>query len=598
MFKKVLSAITGGLMMTASFAANPNVPAKCPKEAAALTQVKNFFKFKTELEPLEAKTLEIFANRLAVREVSIAPGYSIEVRRNANCAEEEFRLSGSADAKTLVLEYRTPKSFLYAAGKLLRSGVYANGTFTPGKWRGIFRPAKSLRCVYLASHFYNVYEVWQVDKMEKHIEDLAMLGYNYLSMAGGSAGTKEVTERRLHLLKYSNFLGMKNRSGAGNFGAKDSPQEWRAKPTGLSFFGTEICVSNPKGMEYLLKRFKAKLEREKDLDIGIFQFWPYDQGGCGCKDCYPYAANGMFKLAEKVVPLVKKTWPNAKIVWSCWLVGKRHPKEWEMIYDRINSGKADFIDYLMIDSHSNFPEYPLKHGLPGKTEMITFPEITMWGRHPWGGYGATPLPKRFSGLFGEVAHLSEGGVLYSEGIHEDFTKAVYAGFFNNGHNDTTEAIKEYANYELGLKPEQMPDFLRLLDLMEENHYGLVWAENGDNKIIRKLKNKPVWAKSGKVWKNTAEMFALAKKIDADLPAWAKKCWRWRIFYLRCLIDFELSHNGNEPNAATEKAMIELVKIYEVSPVTANRRVTPFTDEWIRHHIDKNFKLNLELLGVD
>ncbi len=62
MFKKVLSAITGGLMTATLFAVTP-APAKCPKEAAVLEQVKNFFKFDTELEPLEAKILEIFANR-------------------------------------------------------------------------------------------------------------------------------------------------------------------------------------------------------------------------------------------------------------------------------------------------------------------------------------------------------------------------------------------------------------------------------------------------------------------------------------------------------------------------------------------------------
>lgn len=568
-------------------------------------KVQRLFKFEKQMEPLEVRTIEIFADRLAEREVVPNADFVINVRRNDRCGEEEFRLSGGIDSKELYLDYGSPKAFLYAAGKLLRSGVYKDGIFTPGKWRGVFRPEKEFRAVYLASHFYNVYEVWQTWKMEKHIEDLALLGYNLLSMAGGSAASKKgtpkaiaVTERRLHLLKYANFLGMKCRASASNFGYADAPKEIRATPTGHSFMGTEICVSNPKGMEYIVEKITASINSQKDIDVGIFQFWPYDQGGCGCKDCYPYGTNGMFKLAERIVPLVRKTWPKAKIVWSCWEFGRTAPHEWDMLYERINSGKADFIDILMIDEHGSFPEYPLKHGLPGKVKMITFPEITMWGRHPWGGYGATPLPKRFSALFGEVAHLSEGGFLYSEGIHEDLTKAVYAEFFNTGNNNTEEAIREYANYSLGIKPEMLDDFKRLIDLMEDNHPGLVWAEHGDGKVLRKLKNKPVWAKVGKVWNNTEEMLALAKKIDASLPAWAKKSWRWRIFYLRSVIDYELSHNGNEPNDVTEKAFRELVEIYEVSPKMANRRVTPFTDEWIRHHIDKNFKLNLELLGVD
>ena len=570
-----------------------------------MNEADKFFRYSFDLEPLEVKTLEIFAARLAKRQVKANPEYSITLRRNEACQDEEFRLSGGVDAKNLVLDYRTPAAFLFAAGKLLRTGVFKDGTFTPGKWRGIFRPEKAIRCVYFASHFYNVFEVWQMHKMKEYLEDMALLGYNYVTFAKGSAAKIKGSpadiadqERRHELMKYANSLGMKLRYGIINLGFDDSPAEWRAKPTGLSFFGTEICVSHPQGLDYLVKNFIDAAEAVKDVDVGLFQFWPYDQGGCGCEKCAPYAANGMFKLAERIIPLVRQYWPKAKIVWTCWLVGKKHPQEWDMIYEKINSGKADFIDYLMIDAHANFPEYPLQHGLPGKTRMITFPEISMWGRHPWGGYGATPLPGRFSALYGEVAHLSDGGVLYSEGIFEDFNKFMYAGFFNSGNNSTEISIGEYANYELGIDESLLDDFKRLVKLMETNHFGLVWAEDGDGKILCKLKNKPVWAKAGKVWQNTDEMLALAEKIDSRLPEWAKKCWRWRLFYLRAVIDFELSHNDNEPNDVTEKAMEELVEIYEVSPVDANRRVIPFTDEWIRHHIDKNFKLNLSLLGVD
>ena len=570
-----------------------------------MQKVKDFFRFSTEPETLELKAMEIFSDRLAKRQTKINADWQIIVRRNTSCTDEEFRLSGGVDARTLTLDCGSGKAFIYAVGKLLRDGVYENSTFTPGKWRGIFRPEKAIRCVYFASHFYNVFEVWNQRRMEKHIEDMALLGYNYITLAPGSCakikGSPQADadlKRRVELMKYANSLGLKTRFGVTNIGYDDSPKEWRAKPTGNSFFGTEICVSHPQGLDYIVENFIASAEAFKDIDVGLFQFWPYDQGGCGCEKCAPYGVNGMFKLAERILPIVRKYWPEAKIIWTCWLFGRVISEEWDMLYEIINSGKADFIDYLMIDAHKSFPEYPLKHGLPGRTKMITFPEITMWGRHPWGGYGATPLPERFSGLYGEIAHLSEGGVLYSEGIHEDITKAIYAGFFNTGNNRTEEAIREYANYELGISPEQMPDFLRLIELMELNHFGLVWAEDGDGKVLCKLKNKPVWSKAGKVWSKTDEMLELARKLDAGLPQWAKSCWRWRLFMIRAIIDFELSHNDNEPNDVTEKAMLELVDIYEVSAKDANRRVTPFTDEWIRHHIDKNFKLNLNLLGVD
>ena len=50
----------------------------------------------------------------------------IKVVRNPRCNPEEFRLSGSADAKNLQLDCGSGAAFIYAVGKLLRSGRYAD----------------------------------------------------------------------------------------------------------------------------------------------------------------------------------------------------------------------------------------------------------------------------------------------------------------------------------------------------------------------------------------------------------------------------------------------------------------------------------------
>ena len=564
------------------------------------------FSFDEAPVPREEKAIEIFDARLAQRGLKPDPKFKIRVRRDPRCAPDEFRFAGQLEATELELDFGGPSGLLYGVGKILRTGNYENGVFTPGSWRGCFRPVKPIRAVYFASHFYNVFEVCEIEKMERYLEDMALLGYNYVAFAAGSGGkVKRGSEasvrdlnRRIRLMKYANFLGMKIRTGAANFGFSDTPQELRAKPTGHSFLGTEICVSNPKGMDYLMDNIRTGFDALADIDIGLFQFWPYDQGGCGCEKCYPYGVNGMFKLADRVLPEVRKRWPETKIVWSCWEFGRTPPEEWDMLYERINSGRADFIDYLMIDEHNHFPTYPLIHGLPGRTQMITFPEISMWGRAPWGGYGATPLPKRFSALFGEVAHLSSGGVLYSEGIFEDFNKVVYAGFFNTGTNSTDDAIREYARWELGIPESSLADFKRMIELMELNHRGVLWSEKGNIDLFVQLKRKPVWAKIGKTWEDTEEMLHLARKLDTLIPEWARRCWRWRLLYIRAVIDFELAHNCNEPNDITEEAMMELSRLYSTDFVNSSRRVAPFTDEWISHHIKENFKLNIKTLGVD
>ena len=40
-----------------------------------------------------------------------------------------------------------------------------------------------------------------------------------------------------------------------------------------------------------------------------------------------------------------------------------------------------------------------EHGAPGGRPVIDFPEISMWGGKPWGGYGANPLTMRLDNFF-------------------------------------------------------------------------------------------------------------------------------------------------------------------------------------------------------
>ena len=590
------------------------IPVFAASGSTAAVQAENVFKqgifrFSAVPEKLEQHALRIFEARLKKRNVTADKEFEIKVVRNPRCQSDEFRISGSDKTKKLQLDCGSSAAFLYAVGKLLRTGNYADGTFAPGTWRGSWNPAKNYRCVYIASHFYNVYEVSPVEFMEEYLEDLALQGYNYLKLASGSAaknaGTPEffaAMARRRRLFKYAVELGMNLCVGVGNFGFNDSPQELRAVDTGHSFFGTEICTSNPAGLDYLEKKYRADFETLKDLPVKTVQFWSYDQGGCGCKKCFPYGVNGMFKLAGKLVPLIKEFWPDAKIMWVTWEFDKyENIGEWETLYKKINNGEADFLDSIMADSHNSFPAHPLNNPLPGKVELVTFPEISMWGRAPWGGFGATPLLKRFSRLYGEVSHISSGGILYSEGIFEDINKSLYANMFATGNNDIKDTIIEYANYELGLPESSLDDFRLFLEILEENHHGLTWVEKVNEKIadlFELLKDKPVWRKKGKKWGDTETALKLAKKLDALMPEWAKKSWRWRLLYLRAVIDFELAHNNNDTNDVTEKAMLELVKIYNVSPRTASRRVSPYTDEWIRHHVKENYKINRKTVGVD
>ncbi|HUU23597.1 MAG TPA: hypothetical protein VM389_13780, partial [Phycisphaerae bacterium] len=60
---------------------------------------------------------------------------------------------------------------------------------------------------------------------------------------------------------------------------------------------------------------------------------------------------------------------------------------------------------------------------------------------------------------------------------------------------------------------------------------------------------------------SAEAMAIMESADARLPAPAKNAWRWRILYLRALIDRERYAHRNVPTDRCNEAMEELVRIY-------------------------------------
>ena len=553
------------------------------------------FTFTHQPDELEKRAVRIFEARLAERGIRCALGYEFKVVRNPSCSVDEFRISGLPGAKEVVVDCGGSVGFLYAVGKLLRTGVYDGSSFRPGDWRGMCSPAKPVRCVYWANHFFNYYHVTDLNELEHYLEDLALLGFNALALAcdfhimkENSAEFFQHLDNNKRLWKIAERLGMQAVDLVDNNSFADAPAHLvRAVPTQRSFFGTELCPSDNESLEYIVRIMTAKYDYLKDANLGMVVFWPYDQGGCGCQKCAPYGANGMMIWGSRIAQIIKERWPKCRMIWSTWLFDWRDAPmvhEFESLYRKINGGEADFIDYILADSHDSFPRYPLEHPLPGKTRLITFPEISMFGRTPWGGFGATPLPKRFAALWGETAGLADGGMLYSEGIFEDFNKALYAGFFTSGSNDVTTTVKEYFHYEMGMPASAHDSLCHFLELLEENHDGLEWwpCMRRDG-LFEPMKSKIAWRKKGKRWKDLEKEMALARQLDSMLPDWGRKSWRWRLLYLRAVIDYELGTNDDETTAAAEDALKELCRIYHTDLRNSIFYVAPYTDDYLKLH---------------
>ena len=172
------------------------------------------------------------------------------------------------------------------------------------------------------------------------------------------------------------------------------------------------------------------------LKIDYFNYWPFDEGGCECEQCKPWGGNGFLRLIERLHALNETAHPHAKTMVSTWVF---HDDDWAGLYKWLEN--IDWVDYILADFHREFPKYPLEHSVPKGIPIVTFPEISMWGRDPWGGYGATALPKRFARLFHQAERVTGGFMIYSEGIYEDINKWIVNGLYVDPKADLDELLR-------------------------------------------------------------------------------------------------------------------------------------------------------------
>ncbi len=473
--------------------------------------------------------------------------------------DEGFTISDDANGNIRITG-NNERGLLYGVGKFLRTSGYERGIFKPGEWRGTSVPFCSVRGVYLATHFMNFYEAAPPEEVIKYLEDLALWGFNTCVVHFPTWQFKDLTDSDavIWLRNIKIFFRAAHKMGirigliqVPNQGFSSTPDELRGVQVPgnrRGNFGVNICPGKPGAKKLLFALYDTLLEEFTVTGLDYFIFWPYDEGGCACERCWPWGGRGFPEISKEMAISIRKKFPECRIVLSTWCFENeddRNPDgEWAGLTNVMKKDKT-WIDYVMADGHDYyFPRYPLEPALPGNPPLLTFPEISMWGKHPWGGFGATPLPAHFQTLWDKVKGRVAGGTLYSEGIYEDINKALYGGFFWNPERTAEETIKEYIAFEYC--PEVVDDTVTLIHFLEQNHVtGIL---------------------------ETAEKaFKTAEKIDAALPQWSRKSWRWRILYLRALIDLQLClPDSREKNNSLKKAYSELEQIYYTNAKTLPR----------------------------
>ena len=426
----------------------------------------------------------------------------------------------------------------FGIGKFLHTAVWKNDEFLPAPPEGIKTPACSFRAMYFPFHHYQWYHMAPMEELEDYVEQMLLWGYNAIVCITPNINVASfeeeafvtVTERVRTLFRCVKRYGMKTGTIiCPNQGNKSAPEELNNDPNFNQLMrgnkGRNICPNKPGAIDYLRTIWRGSaLEPLADIGLDYIITWPYDEGGCGCAKCRPWGANGYLDTCIALRDEALKIYPDVKFIVSTWAYDDPDDEgEYAGLYNRL-AGDIVWADYLMIDAHRDFPQYPLEH--PVIKPIVNFPEISMWGLAPWGGFGANPLPKRFQRIWDSSKSILSGGMPYSEGIYEDILKVQCSGYYWEPDKHYRDILAEYINYEYSA--DVVKEVLEIMEGIEENHV-----------LVAGLKEPDL--------ERALHVAQLAEQVNNRLTEQVRCGWKWKLLYIRAILDkkrYQYFHDNN------------------------------------------------------
>ena len=494
-------------------------------------------------------------------ELAIEPGIGAEGFRITDGVNGAVRVSGNDH-----------RGLLYGAGKFLHTSTYGSQGFTPGLWRGVSVPKMPVRGIYLATHFHNYYQVASIEEVTRYVEDLSLWGVNSFLVWFGmeefnginDPKAQAMIERLRALLQVVKDLGLNACLGCiCNDGYVNSPASLRADDRTVGHegyhtkmgdrifnLGNELCPSKPGVPEMELSFCQEKFGAFKSIGLDYWFIWPYDNGGCTCPQCAPWGANGYLRMAEPLARAYRHAFPKGKVILGTWYFDRWAYGEWTGITAKFKAQRPDWVDYIMADNFEDYPRYPLEQGVPGGLPLLSFPDISMWGQDPWGGYGVNPQSGRLQARWDQTKDKLSGGFPYSEGIYEDLNKVICAQLYWEPGRPALETVKQYAAFEFS--PAVADDVTSAVKIFEQNH----------------LRDH--------VGESAVTAFQLVDRADAKLTPQVRRSWPWRLFRIRAAIDQEIYRNslGQGRDEVFQQACDELTRISHAENVAGMMRPQP------------------------
>lgn len=466
---------------------------------------------------------------------------------DATLPEETFAVSGN---KQVVIRAGSVRALFYGLGKFLRDNNF----------RGSDAPQKPMRGIYFATHFGNYYDRASEKELRDYIADLALWGCNevcvwfdmhHFNGIQDPAAQQKIAQLR-KIFAAARDCGLHgNLLGLANEGYADSPAELRADWKGgqnhyrydlNGHYHVEICPSAPGGSELILCWREEVFAAFSGCGVDRISIFPYDQGGCTCKNCAPYGANGYWKIIPGYAELARRYFPDCQVCLGTWRFDAFTDGEWQDLFRRDVELKK-YVDVLHIDPAD---ADKVAKATPGALPVICFSEISMDGMLPWGGFGANVRAGNFDREMRVCAGFA-GVRPYSEGIYEDMNKVLLLAWCWKPR-PMTEILGDYFAFYFGEKTRENGVKACLLLEQDLGHRAVVVQKDQRRSAYSAELVDPAVP-----WHLEYE----AKNLDAaragNALALLDQChvspetaasWRWQILYLRAVIDVKLAKNEN------------------------------------------------------
>jgi hypothetical protein len=431
----------------------------------------------------------------------------------------------AATGRTLTIGGADGQGVLYGLGHVLRNLAFEPQRVALPKLRETRTPAVYDRGIYFATHFNNFYEAAPLEKIEHYIEEMALWGFDMIAFwfdtnwfpygfwnDPHSRGS-EVMARIRRIAAKGRSYGMKVLSGGvANEGfANLPPPELRVEPGarhGGFYPDSQICPSKPGGLEMIMDVRRKVMEHMGPVDKYIYA--PYDPGGCGCTQCTHAPGRWGRKFLEvgpAITGAMREMNPQVQVFLATWLMDE---KEKDMVYALCDQ-KAGWFQGLLTSVEDVGTRV-----VDARYQRLVLPEISMFGCYSdsYGCNGANPAPARFAVDAPRVARAGCSTMIYSEGVYEDFNKAVYADLLWAPDRDVAEVVSEYTRYYFGEQNEKLAT--ELIAGLEKT-WGAPALMKADVKTVADLAKK-------------------ARDLKARLPRHGDALLRWRALSDRARMD--------------------------------------------------------------